>query len=188
MNVTSAIPIMSAAAVAAVRPGLRWAFRSAILPAAPPDAPSRDADDARERADEPRREHRDADEQRQDAEPEQGEPVADGDVVGERPVAEREDGQRDDRARDVRREAGEAAARHRRALPHGGDRRHPGRADRREEAGDERHERPDEQRDDDRARREDRVGLRQLEVERLEERLQPDGEAEAAEQARRSTR
>ena len=36
MKVTSAIPIMSAAAVAAVRPGLRWAFRSAILPAAPP--------------------------------------------------------------------------------------------------------------------------------------------------------
>ena len=36
MKVTSAIPIISAAAVAAVRPGLRWAFRSASLPAAPP--------------------------------------------------------------------------------------------------------------------------------------------------------
>ena len=48
----------------------------------------------------------------------------------------------------------------------------------------ERHERADEQRDDDRARGEDRLRLRQVEVERLEELAQADGETEAGRRGR----
>ena len=77
-NVTSATPIISAAAVAAVRPGLRCALPSASFPAAPPDPPGGETYDPDERAHEPRREHRDPDEQSQHADAEQGEPVADG--------------------------------------------------------------------------------------------------------------
>ena len=97
MNVTSAIPIISAAAVAAVRPGVALRVPLGELAGASAHAPRGDADDPDERPDEPRREHRDADEQREHADPEQGEAVADGDVVGERSVAEREHGERDDR-------------------------------------------------------------------------------------------
>ncbi len=82
------MPIISAAAVAAVRPGLRCAFLSASRPAAAAEPPRRDADELRERLDEPGREHRDPDEERQHADSQQGESVAGGDVVGERAVGE----------------------------------------------------------------------------------------------------
>ena len=62
-NVTSARPIISAAAVAAVRPGFRVAFSRASRPAAPPMRAAGGADEVRERPHEPRREHRDADEE-----------------------------------------------------------------------------------------------------------------------------
>ena len=141
-----------------------------------------DADDLRERDDQPRREHRDADEERQHADAEQREAVARGDVVGERAVRERDHGDRHDHAGDVGREAGEPAARQRRALAHGGDRRHAGGAHGREEPGEHRHERADEQRHDHRARGEDGRRLRQVEVEGHEELVQADGEPEAGEE------
>ena len=107
--------------------------------------PRGETDQAHERTDEPRGEHRDPDEQREDADAEQGEPVAGADAVRERPVGEREHRKGDDEARDVRREVREPPARQRRAFSDRRDRRHPRRANRREETGDQRHERPDEQ-------------------------------------------
>ena len=183
MNVTSAIPIISAAAVAAVRPGLRCAFRSASLPALPPmrraGMPTARTSGRTSRDDSIATPTNSA--RTPTPSSAKRSPVAMS--SDERAVAEREHGERDDEARDVRREAREPAARQRRALADGGDRRHARRSDRREEAGDERHERPDEQRDDDRAGGEDGLGLGQVEVQRLEELVQPDGEREAAEEA-----
>ena len=69
-----------------------------------------------------------------------------------------------------------------RPLPDGRDRRHPRRAQGRREPGDQRDQRPDEQRDDDRPGGEDRVRLGQVEVERHEQLVQTDREAEAREQ------
>ena len=68
---TSVSPIISAAAVEAVRPGLRTAFAPASSPADAAGAARRPADDAGERLDEPRREQRDADEQPEHAAAEQ---------------------------------------------------------------------------------------------------------------------
>ena len=59
------------------------------------------------------------------------------------------------------------------------DRRDARRAPRRHEAGDQRHEHADQQRHDDRARGEDRAGLRQVEPERLEQRVDALGQCEA---------
>ena len=66
------------------------------------------------------------------------------------------------------------------------DRRHARRAPRRHEAGDQRHEHADQQRHDDRARGEDRAGLRQVEPERLEQRVDALGQAEAGRDADRA--
>ena len=139
----------------AARVALRVAARRACPPR-PPCAARGSRPTSDERPDEPRREHRDADEQREHADPEQGEPVADGDVVGERPVAEREHGERDDRrlamygVKCAKRPRGSVAPSRTAAI--GGTRvaRIAGKR-----PATQRHERPDEQRDDDRPRRED---------------------------------
>ena len=70
-TVTSVSPIISAAAVDAVRPGLRTALAPASSPATPPARRAGQPDDAGERLDEPRREQRDADEQPEHADAEQ---------------------------------------------------------------------------------------------------------------------
>ena len=97
MNVTSAMPIISAAAVAAVRPGLRWAFRSAILPAAPPmrraGMPTTRASGRTSRDESIATPMNSARTPR----PSRAKRSPMRDVVGERPVAEREDGEYDDR-------------------------------------------------------------------------------------------
>ena len=67
-SVTSASPIISAAAVEAVRCGLRRALSRASRPAAPPMPRRRRAERGGERPDEPRGEERDADEDQQRAE------------------------------------------------------------------------------------------------------------------------
>ena len=165
-NATSATPIISAAAVAAVRPGLRTELRRASAPGGAADPPRRQPDDGGERPDELRRDHRDPDEQQEHAAGDRQEPLRRVDVVGEHRVAEQEQREGDQHERDVRREAVRAALRQLRALADGRDRRDARRADRGEEPGDHGDERPDEERDDDRPRREDRVRVGQPEPER----------------------
>ena len=169
---------ISAAAAAAVRPGcaarsLRESSRRAA------EAPRRDADELCDRLDQPGREHRDR--RRAPTPTQQGESAGGGDVVGERAVGESYDALAHDDRRDVRRNA-EAAARECRTSRT--EMIEQARASQsREEPRCERHERPDEQRHDDRARREDRLRLRQVEVQRLEELSQADGEPEPCEEA-----
>ena len=67
-KVTSASPIISAAAVEAVRLGFRVAFSRASAPAGPPTLRAGPAEHLRERPDEPRRVQRRAEEEQQDAE------------------------------------------------------------------------------------------------------------------------
>ena len=87
------------------------------------------------------------------------------------------------RDRDVGREARERRARQLRALADGRDRRHARRTQGRREPGEQRDQGPDEQRDDDRPGGEDGLRLRQVEVERDEELVQPDREPEPGEQS-----
>ena len=158
MKATSAIPIMSAAAVAAVRPGLRTEFPLASLPAAPPirragrptsaamGRTSRDESIAM------------PDEQEQDASREPEQAVGRAQVVGEHRPAEQEQRSDDDEAaihgtNGEIRERGSVAPSRTAAI--GGTR--VARM-RREEPRGERHQDADEHRDDDRAQREDAVG------------------------------
>ena len=67
-SVTSARPIISAAAVDAVRCGLRPALSRASTPAAPPIRGARPAEPGRQRPDEPLGEQRHAEEDQQRAE------------------------------------------------------------------------------------------------------------------------
>ena len=69
------------------------------------------------------------------------------------------------------------------ALPDGCNRRHPCCAQGRREPSEQRDQRPDEQRDDDRASGEDRLRLRQVEVQCDEELIQSDCEPEPGEQS-----
>ena len=66
-NETSVSPIISAAAVEAVRPGLRTAFSCARPSGGAAEAGGRQADDVRERANEPRRDRSEADEEAEGA-------------------------------------------------------------------------------------------------------------------------
>ena len=105
-KVTSAIPIISAAAVAAVRPGLRCALPSASVPATPPirraGMPTTFASGTTSR------DESIATPTKSDSTPmpssAKRSPVRD--VVGERAVRERDHGDRHDHAGDVGREAG----------------------------------------------------------------------------------
>ena len=178
-NATRATPIISAAAVAAVRPGLRTELRRASAPGGAADPPRRQPDDGRERPDELRRDHRDPDEQQDHAAGDRQEPLRRVDVVGEHRVAEQEQRERDQRERDVRGEAVPAALRQLCSLADGRDRRDARRADRGEEPGDHGDDRPDEERDDHRPRRVHRLRLRKPEPERAEQRLEPLGERDA---------
>ena len=78
MPATRATPTMSAAAVRAVRFGLRMAFSCASRPAMPRMLRQRRADDAGERPGDQRPEHEDADEDEGDAEPEGGDRARSG--------------------------------------------------------------------------------------------------------------
>ena len=68
----------------------------------------------------------------------------------------------------------------------GGDRRHPGRAQRRNHRRDEGDDRADQQRDDDRAALHHQGGGRQVEPDRLEERLEQKGDRRSHPRCRRS--
>ena len=94
-TVTSVSPIISAAAVEAVRPGLRTEFELASSPATPPLRRAGQADEAGQRLDHVRGGQRDAHEQRQDAEAEQQ-----GDGQRAQPAGEDADGDGGDGRRD----------------------------------------------------------------------------------------
>ena len=70
-NAMRARPIISAAAVTAVRPGLRVAFSLASTPGVPLRSAERPADHADDRRDEVAAQHRDGDEQSEAAEPDE---------------------------------------------------------------------------------------------------------------------
>ena len=121
-NVTSAIPIINAAAVAAVRPGFRCA-PSASCPAAPPRRRAGSPTSRVEWTDEPRR----ASQRRRTARGRRPRATRTGRRSRRRlraSIGEREHGEHDDDGCRVRRDAREASTRHRRALSHCGDRRH----------------------------------------------------------------
>ncbi len=82
MKATSAIPIISAAAVAAVLTGVAHRVPARELPGRAPDPTRREADQRGDGPNEPRREHRDADEQEQDAPRETDQAVGRAQVVG----------------------------------------------------------------------------------------------------------
>ena len=173
-TVTSVSPIISAAAVDAVRPGLRTALAPASSPATPParragqpttrasGLTSRGASSAMPANS---AEHAAAEQQRHDG---------GADAAGEH--AGRDRGQR---ARPTtptpvlaecaaKRDCGSV-----RALADRRDRRHAGRAPRRQDAREQRDAGAEEQRDDDRARRDDRAGLGQLDAQRANRATMP---------------
>ena len=105
--VTSASPIISAAAVDAVRLGFRIEFDRASEPATPPMLVAGRPRTDGERADEARRHHRDADEEAENADPEQQQAVADRQPVPERAVDDQRERDSADDQRDDGAEAGE---------------------------------------------------------------------------------
>jgi hypothetical protein len=80
-------------------------------------------------------------------------------------------------------EAVETSGRKRRALPHGGDRRHPRRPERRPEAGEQGDQDPDRERDDDSPGFEREPVVREREADRVEQLEEPLREREAEEEA-----
>ena len=104
---TSATPIINAAAVAAVRPGLRIELRRASAPGSAADPAGGEPDDGGERPHELGRDHRDADEQQQHSARDREQPIGGAEVVGEHRPAEQDERERDHHERDVRREARE---------------------------------------------------------------------------------
>ncbi len=152
------------------------------LPGGTAQATRRPADDRRDRPDQLRREQCDPEEEREDAEAEGQQPLRDAEVVGEERVAEQEDGEDDQHSCDEGPVAVQATGGRLGAFAHRRDRRHPRRAERRREAGDQGDDDPDQESDDHRAEREDKTRRRQLEVERLEERVQPLRESDTEEE------
>ena len=121
-NVISARPIMTAAAVDAVRAGVPDRVLAGQLAGRAAEAGSRRSQHVRQRPDDPGRDHRDADEHQQHADDEQDHPGLDlhpacEDAVGE----ERDRRSADDRGR-RHRVAGEPRRRHDRALANRRDR------------------------------------------------------------------
>ena len=187
-RVTSARPIISAAAVDAVRCGFRRALSRASTPATPPIRVAGQPRSVRERSHEARGEERDAeeDEQRAEAHPEQDlgrvrdraeEPVESAAnpaaVMSTAPSAA---------------EPRKPARRQGRALAHGRDGRDPGRPDRGPQARDEGDKDPGEQRDDDRPGLEDETRVRKREADRVEQPEEALREQEPEEEADRPRR
>jgi hypothetical protein len=162
-KVIRASPIISAAAVFAVRPGLRTEFSLA------------------RRLHEPAGDERDADEEEQRAERERDEHTRNP-VREEQPVGDQRERQQEQHGRHPRGPPREARARQNSAFAHGRDRRHARRLDRREEPGEQRHDHACEQRDDNRPRREHGTALRQVGAERDEDRVEALGDREAEEE------
>ena len=90
MNATSAMPIISAAAVAAVRLGLRTELPLASRPAAPPARRAGVPDDRGDRLDEVRREHRDAEEEEEHTARDREQAIAGAELVREHRAREEE--------------------------------------------------------------------------------------------------
>src|SRR6266498_1295603 len=141
---TSASPIISAAAVAAVREGFRTAFCEA----------SRPADDGGEHGHEPRGHARGADEQRQRAERESQQRRARAEALAGGRIADEEDGKREQRRPGDHATA--PARLPRQAVLRRRDRGHPRRPHGRHDSREKRDERAEQERDDDRAGRVDR--------------------------------
>ena len=177
-KVTSARPIISAAAVEAVRPGLRTEFSRASRPAEPPrraaGRPTSAAIGFTRRG-------------ASMAMPTNSASTPTPSVSATRPprdAAEQADGDRGERAGDDDhrgvRTRGRASARRRgrRAFTDRRDRRHAGGAQGRDDARHERDDRAGEHADDHRAAREHRAGLRQVHAERGEQRAHALGDPE----------
>ena len=182
-TVTSARPIMSAAAVDAVRDGLRIAFSRASSPGRPPTRSAGQPTTAASGLHEPGSEQGDPEEERERPDTEQEEHglgLQPGRGEGDREDHDR-DGDR--RERDVRSVGGEARRRQAsrpRAPPRSAARGSPGgpaRCSRRTVTV-----MPIDEAHHDRPRGEDGAGLRQVDADRDEERVQPLPHAEAEEQ------
>ena len=148
----------------------------------------------RGRADDPHRQHRDADEDEEGTEAHPDEHAGRAQALAEQPVDHRREAQDGHDQGAERAEAREPALGQRRALTHRRDRLHTRRPERGPEARDEGDEDADEQRDDHRPRREHEAAVRQREadgVEELEQALrqqkaeeQPDDRGERADDER----
>ena len=181
-SVTSASPIISAAAVDAVRCGLRRALSRASQPAVPPTfvagQPRAHASGRMNRTESIETPTKIS--ERADAHPD--EHALRPEVLAEQAVEQRrEPGRGDDRRADGA-EPREPRRRQRRSLANRCDRRHARGADRRPQARDQRDDHADDHRDDRRPRREDDAAVRQREADRVEQLEEPLGEAEAEEQ------
>ena len=172
------MPIMRAAAVDAVRPGLRLTLNVAQLPRAATEARERRADHGDDRADEAREDRSQRDEEEQEAEHQGHEALSDGDPVFREAVAEEHGRNGSEDAGDDRAGASPTSVRGVGAFAHGRDRRHTSGADRGDQPGEHRQDGAEQQRDDDRARLERQAGLRQRQPERAEERTEALREAD----------
>ncbi len=132
--------------------------------------------DRRERAHDVRREHGDAEEEKQNARPDREQAIGRAEIVGEHRTGQDDERGHDPEHRDPRHEGREPGLRKRRALAHRRDRRHARRPDGGEQAGDERDANADDERHDHRAQREDAVRGGQLDPEGAEEPLDPFGQ------------
>ena len=140
------------------------------------------AEYARERSHEARREPCDAGEEEQDADAEQGQHSRGPEPALEEREREERDPERRGGEREVRLQPGEPAGRQLCALADGGDRRHAGRPERGPEAREQRDTDPDDERDDERPRRVDEPGLRQVDPERHEQAVEQPCQPEAREE------
>ena len=180
---TSASPIISAAEVTAVRPGWRVEFSRASRPTSLVERSIGHGDEARGRADEARRDQRDAEDQdhRAAGRAEQlGRGVA---ALGQQARDDEPGAEQDEAAGEPRGQARPAPVRGRGRLAqrlHRGDARRP---QRRGERAGQRHERADQQADDDRAALEHEARGRQVDAERLEELVDALREAEPGDDA-----
>ncbi len=135
-----------------------------------------------ERTNEARGEERDPEEDEQRAEPHPDEDLRRVEAASEEAVDERrEAGARHEHRADPA-EAGESSGRKRRPLPHGGDRRHASRTNRRAQARDQGDEDSRDERDDRRPRLEHEPRVREREADQIEEAEQTSGEQQAEEQ------
>ena len=180
---TSASPIISAAAVEAVRAGWRIAFSRASEPETPPKrAPGQPSVEASGGTSFGATQCH-ADEADDDTEADREEALDAGRAGRE--AAEEQQSERNRERDEGRRqpEAGEAGRREH-ALANGRDRLDARCAERRQQAGEHRHDGADDQRDDHGARRKDGVAVRQVDAERDEQRLEALRDPEPDEEAR----
>ena len=152
-------------------------------PRAAADLRSRPSEYRRERPHGPLRIQRDADEQKEDAEPEGEEASRRRQPGREDPVDEEQDAERERDERHDRSKPREARGRQRRTFANGCDRRDACRLHRRSEAGEQGDDDPDGQADDDRSRGDDGSALREVLAERREQRREAPREHEAEQEA-----